>query len=81
MNVTLYKRLLRYFGISLSLLTLLRLVFIGIHYEAGLRFVEILKALGIGIIIDSSVMSCCVIVGFLLGTLGSLFSEKAGKNF
>ena len=80
MNVTLYKRLLRYFGISLSLLTLLRLVFIGIHYEAGLRFVEILKALGIGIIIDSSVMSCCVIVGFLLGILGSLFSEKAGKR-
>ena len=80
MNVTLYKRLLRYFGISLSLLTLLRLVFIGIHYEAGLRFVEILKALGIGVVIDSSVMSCCVIVSFLLGTLVSLLAEKAGKK-
>ena len=41
---------------------------------------DILKALGIGVIIDSSVMSCCIIVCFLLGMLVALFSEKAGKK-
>ena len=41
---------------------------------------DILKALGIGVIIDSSVMSCCVIVCFLLGILVAFLNEKAGKR-
>lgn len=80
MRTTLYKRLLSYFGISLSILTILRVVFICVHHEAGMCFVDILKAMGIGIVIDSSVMSCCIIVCFLLGMLVALLSEKAGKK-
>lgn len=79
MKATLYRRLLCYFGISLSALTILRIVFICVHHEAGMRFLDILKALGIGVIIDSSVMSCCIIACFLLGILVALLSEKAGK--
>ena len=62
------------------ILTLLRIVFIVAHHKAGLHFIEILKALGIGIVIDSSVMSCCIVTCFLLGLLVSLWSEKAGKK-
>lgn len=80
MRSILYKRLLGFYGISLSIMTVLRLVFIGVHYSAGLHFVEIIKALGIGILIDSSVMSCCIAACFLLGMLASLLSEKAGKK-
>lgn len=80
MNTKLYKRLLCYYGISLAVLTVLRLVFIGVHHRAGLCFPDILKALGIGILIDSSVMSCCIVVCFLMGLLASLFAEKAGKK-
>lgn len=80
MNVTLFKRLLRYYGISLALLLVLRLVFIGVHYVSGFGFVGILKAIGIGLIIDSSVMSCCVIACFLMGWLLSFASEKVGKT-
>lgn len=80
MKSTLYKRLLRYFVISLSILTLLRLVFIGVHYQPGLRLLDILKALGIGLVIDSSVMSCGILACFLLAIPVSLFAEKAGKK-
>jgi phosphoglycerol transferase MdoB-like AlkP superfamily enzyme len=80
MKSTLYKRLLCFYGISLSILTILRVVFIGVHYKTGLSFLEILKALGIGIGIDSSVMSCCIVACFLLGLLVSLIAEKAGKK-
>lgn len=80
MKATLYKRLLCFYGISLSLLTVLRLVFIGVHYKAGLQFGEVLKALGIGILIDSSVMSCCIVTCCLAGLLVTLLSEKAGKK-
>ena len=80
MKTKLYKRLLGYFGISLATLTILRVIFICVHHEAGMRFLDILKALGIGVIIDSSVMSCCIIVCFLLGMLVALLSEKAGKK-
>lgn len=45
-----------------------------------MRFLDILKALAIGIVIDSSVMSCCIIACFLLGVLVALISEKAGKK-
>ena len=79
MRTALYKRLLCYFGISMSTLTILRVVFICVHREAGMRFMDIMKALGIGVIIDSSVMSCCVIVCFLLGILVAFLNEKAGK--
>lgn len=75
-----YKRLLRYYGISLSILTVLRIVFIGVYYKAGLHFGDILKALGIGILIDSSVMSVCIVACFLLGLLVALMAEKAGKT-
>lgn len=80
MRTALYKRLLGYFGISMCALSLLRVIFICVHHVAGMRFMDILKALGIGVIIDSSVMSCCIIVCFLLGMLVALFSEKAGKK-
>ena len=80
MRTALYKRLLCYFGISMCALSLLRVIFICVHHVAGMRFMDILKALGIGVIIDSSVMSCCIIVCFLLGMLVALFSEKAGKK-
>ena len=80
MRSTLYKRLLGFYGISLAIMTGLRLVFIGIHYSAGLRFVEIIKALGIGILIDSSVMSCCIVACFLLSFLIALLAEKVGKK-
>ena len=80
MKAALYKRLLAFYGISLSILTVLRIVFIGVHYQAGLRFGEILKALGIGIFIDSSVMSCCIVICFLLSLLVALLAEKAGKK-
>ena len=52
MKSTLYKRLLCFYGISLSILTILRVVFIGVHYKTGLSFLETLKALGIGIVIE-----------------------------
>ena len=80
MRTALYKRLLCYFGISMCTLSLLRVIFICVHHEAGMRFMDILKALGIGVIIDSSVMSCCVIVCFLLGILVAFLNEKAGKR-
>ena len=80
MRTALYKRLLCYFGISMCTLSLLRVIFICVHHEAGMRFLDILKALGIGVIIDSSVMSCCVIVCFLLGILVMFLNEKAGKR-
>ena len=80
MRTALYKRLLCYFGISMCTLSLLRIIFICVHHEAGMRFLDILKALGIGVIIDSSVMSCCVIVCFLLGILVAFLNEKAGKR-
>ena len=80
MRTALYKRLLCYFGISMCTLSLLRIIFICVHHEAGMRFMDILKALGIGVIIDSSVMSCCVIVCFLLGILVAFLNEKAGKR-
>lgn len=80
MKTTLYKRLLRFYGISMAVLTLLRIVFIGVHHKTGLPIPEILKTLGIGIVIDSSVMSCCIVACFLLGLLASLFSEKAGNK-
>ena len=80
MRTALYKRLLCYFGISMCTLSLLRVIFICVHHEAGMRFMDILKALGIGVIIDSSVMSCCVIVCFLLGILVAFLNEKAGKK-
>ena len=80
MKSTLYKRLLGFYGISLAIMTVLRLVFIGVHSSTGLRFVEILKALGIGILIDSSVMSCCIAACFLLSFLIALLAEKAGKK-
>ena len=80
MRTALYKRLLCYFGISMCTLSLLRVIFICVHHEAGMRFMDILKALGIGVIIDSSVMSCCVIVCFLLGILVMFLNEKAGKR-
>jgi phosphoglycerol transferase MdoB-like AlkP superfamily enzyme len=80
MGTMVYKRLLRYYGISLSILTVLRIVFIGVYYKAGLHFGDILKALGIGILIDSSVMSVCIVACFLLGLLVALMAEKAGKT-
>lgn len=80
MKTPLYKRLLGYFGISLATLAILRIVFICVYHEAGIRFLDILKALGIGVIVDSSVMSCCIVVCFLLGILVALLSEKAGKR-
>lgn len=80
MKTKLYKRLLCFYGIGMSLLTVLRIVFICVHYKAGLGFVNILKALGIGIVIDSSVMSCCIVACFLLGLLVALIADKAGKK-
>ena len=80
MKATLYKRLLRFYGISLSILTLLRIVFIGVHHQAGCPLGAVLKALGIGIVMDSSVMSCCIVGCYLLGTLASLLGEKTGKK-
>ena len=80
MNTALYKRLLRYYGISMCILTVLRIVFIGVHHKAGLYFHDVLKALGIGIVIDSSVISCCIVACFLLGLLVAILSEKAGKK-
>ena len=80
MKTPFYKRLLGYFGISLATLAILRIVFICVYHEAGIRFLDILKALGIGAIVDSSVMSCCIVVCFLLGILVALLSEKAGKR-
>lgn len=80
MNTSIFKRLLRYYGISMSILTVLRIVFIGVYHKPGMQFIDILKALGIGVIIDSSVMSCCIIACFLLALLVSLFAEKAGKK-
>ncbi|MBO7084180.1 MAG: sulfatase-like hydrolase/transferase [Bacteroidales bacterium] len=80
MKTKLYKRLLCFYGISMSILTVLRIVFIGVHHKAGLGFLDILKALGIGLVIDSSVMSCCIVACFLLGLLVSLINEKAGNK-
>ena len=80
MGTLIYKRLLRYYGISLSILTILRVVFISVYHKAELHFGDILKALGIGIIIDSSVMSVCIVACFLLGLLIALMAEKAGKK-
>ena len=80
MNTKLYKRLLCFYGISMSLLTVLRIVFICVHHKTGLGFANILKALGIGIVIDSSVMSCCIVACFLLGLLVALIVDKAGKK-
>lgn len=80
MGTMIYKRLLRYYGISLSILTVLRIVFIGVYYKSGLHFADILKALGIGVIIDSSVTSVCIVICFLLGLLVALMAEKAGKT-
>lgn len=79
MGTIIYKRLLRYYGICLSILTILRIVFIGIYYKPGLHFVDILKAMGIGIVIDSSVVSVCIVACFIMGLLAALFAEKAGK--
>ena len=80
MRSSLFKRLLGFYGISLSILTVLRLVFIGVYYKPGLHFGEILKALGIGIVIDSSVISCCIVACFLLSFVIALFAEKEGKK-
>ncbi len=80
MNVVLFKRLLRYYAISMVLLMVLRLVFIGVHHVSGLGFVEVLEAIGIGLIIDSSVMSCCTMLCYVAGWAVSFLSEKAGKG-
>ena len=79
MNKQLYKRILCFYGIGMVVLLVLRLVFMGAHHEPGMALGEVLKAIGIGLVMDSSVMSCFVLGSYLLGLLGSCFGEKPGK--
>ena len=80
MRSEMYKRLLGFYGLSLLVLTVLRCVFIAVHYVSGVAFSEVLKALGIGVVMDSSVMSCCILAWFLLAWVLSFLSEKVGKR-
>lgn len=80
MRSEMYKRLLGFYGLSLLVLTVLRCVFIAVHYVSGVAFSEVLKALGIGVVMDSSVMSCCILAWFLLAWVLSFLSEKVGKK-
>lgn len=79
MNKQLYKRILWFYGIGMAMLLVLRIVFLGVHHVPEMPVGEVLESLGIGLIIDSSVMSCCLIVSYLLGLLCSCFGEKVGK--
>lgn len=79
MNKHLFKRILWFYGIGMAMLLMLRLVFIGVHHAPGMAVGEVLKALCIGMIVDSSVMSFFMLGSYLLGLLGSFFGEKPGK--
>ena len=79
MNKQLFKKLLWFYGIGMVMLLVLRCVFMIVHHEPGMAVSEVLEAIGIGMIIDSSVMSCCILGSFLLGLLGSCFGEKPGR--
>lgn len=79
MNKQLYKRILWFYGIGMAMLLVLRLVFIGVHHVPGMATGGVLKAIGLGMMVDSSVMSCCILGSYLLCLLGSLVGEKTGK--
>lgn len=79
MNKQLYKRILWIYGIGMLMLSVLRLVFLGVHHVPEMAVGEVLRSLGLGLIVDSSVMSCFMLGSYLLGLLGSCLGEKTGK--
>ncbi len=79
MNKQLFKRILWLYGIGIALLLVLRLVFLAVHHVPDMAVGEVLKALVLGLVVDSSVMSCCMFGSYLLGLLGTFIGEKTGK--
>ena len=56
MNKQLYKRILWIYGIGMLMLSVLRLVFLGVHHVPEMAVGEVLRSLGLGLIVDSSVL-------------------------
>ena len=71
MNWRLYKKLLAVYAAMLLLLSLLRVFFVARHFPSSASSTDVLRTLGIGVLVDSSVVSIAVfgasLLGFLLG--------------
>ena len=67
MNLKLYKKLLAVYAAMLLLLALLRIFFVLRHYPESAATTDLLRTFGIGVVIDSCVVSFIVLGSFLFG--------------
>ena len=83
MNFSIFKLQLKFYLLSMFVLLMLRTTFLLFFYSDAQKqqWTDILHAFLIGTIIDSSVVSVCIILAFLFALLLSIYNHRTIRNF